>query len=360
MLLVGYSVRALVESAISYGIKDVIAIDFFGDWDLQRLTGRVEVVDGRNHLSTVLQRYDGYKVAYSSVLENDVEMLGFLGNRVVGNGKEVVGNVRPGKKWWNLAKELGIRIPGVRTALVGSCGTWLKKPFKSGGGKGISFWTDSELPSGFYLQKFINGKSFSFLFAADSRNSKLFGVTLQLIGERLLGGKRFAWTGNVYPANLDSEVVDEVSDWIERLTREIGLCGVFGVDVVIEAGTNLPYVIEVNPRYTGSMELVEKALNISIFRIHLEACRGSLPSEIPRPMSYFAKGIVYAEKGLCGFNSEEMWRRGFRDIPMEAECITEGSPVCSVFSSGDSIEEVINGLVEQKRWLYEKGVRGCV
>ncbi len=359
MLLVGYSVRALAESVVKYSFRDVVAVDFFGDWDLRHIVDNVEVVESREHLSTILERYAKHDVIYSSVLENDVVLLNLLGDRVIGNGAEVVEIVRPGEKWWNIAGRLRIRIPNVLTGMLPCCsGRWLKKPYKSGGGRSISFWSGEKLPAGFYLQEFIDGESFSFLFVSNGKDLMLLGVTLQLVGVDFLGAHRFAWSGNVYPANLEPDIVDEVKEWIARLTCEVGLCGVFGVDVIVK--DSIPYVIEINPRYTGSMELIETALGINIFGLHMGACRGNLPLNIPEPLAYFGKGIVYAEVELCGFRSEEMWNRGFRDIPVGESVIHKGSPVCSVFSSGGSIGEVIDGLIEQKRWLYEKGVRTCV
>src|SRR2546426_10946922 len=54
------------------------------------------------------------------------------------------------------------------------------------------------------------------------------------------------------------------------------ISGVGGVDFISVPGRGW-CPIEVNPRYTASMELVERAYGISIFETHAQACAGDLP-----------------------------------------------------------------------------------
>ncbi len=61
-----------------------------------------------------------------------------------------------------------------------------------------------------------------------------------------------------------------------QLTQEFGLRGVNGIDLVIPDDLGV-HLIEVNPRYTASMELVERAYGLNIFALHLEALAGRLP-----------------------------------------------------------------------------------
>src|SRR5207249_309518 len=53
------------------------------------------------------------------------------------------------------------------------------------------------------------------------------------------------------------------------VTEAFGLVGVNGIDFV--ARGDVPYAVEVNPRYCASMELVERARGISIFELHARA-----------------------------------------------------------------------------------------
>src|SRR5204863_56293 len=74
----------------------------------------------------------------------------------------------------------------------------------------------------------------------------------------------------------DERLLDRATLLAQTVTRAFGLVGVNGVDFVARRG--LPWAIEVNPRYTAAMELVERAYGISMFDVHVRACRHSLPT----------------------------------------------------------------------------------
>ncbi len=354
MIIAGFSVRSAVESAKRAGIAKLIAVDFFGDWDLRRLASRIELVRSLKELEVKLSFYPEKKIIYTSVLENHPAILRRLRGRILGNEFSVVEVLRPGRKWWELASRLGISIPRV-SITPPSDGRWLVKPYKSGGGKGISFWEEGmSLKRGYYFQEFIEGDSISFLFVANGREFTTVGITKQLIGLRFFGASGFKWCGNIYPYHVNRIYRNRIEDWVGRLIENTGFKGAGGVDIVI--GEDGPYFIEVNPRYTASMELVEKSTGASIIMAHILACEGELVKLSAKPAEYMAKGIIYAERELTGFKSEEMWSRGFRDIPHEDERIPKGRPVCTIFAKGKCLRDVMNALLKEKEWLYERGI----
>ncbi len=354
MIIAGFSVRSAVESAKRAGIAKLIAVDFFGDWDLRRLASRIEVVSSLKELENKLLAYGGENIIYTSVLENNLSILKRVEGRVLGNGFLVVETLRPGEKWWRLASRLGIKIPRVSTETP-STGRWLVKPYKSGGGRRITFWKRGvSLKRGYYFQEFIEGDSISFLFIANGKEFTPVGITKQLIGLRDLGASGFKWCGNIYPYHVNRIYRNRIEDWVGRLIENTGFKGAGGVDIVI--GEDGPYFIEVNPRYTASMELVEKSTGASIIMAHILACEGELVKLSAKPAEYMAKGIIYAERELTGFKSEEMWSRGFRDIPHEDERIPKGRPVCTIFAKGKCLRDVMNALLKEKEWLYERGI----
>ena len=77
-----------------------------------------------------------------------------------------------------------------------------------------------------------------------------------------------------FPA--DARLLDRATLLAQEVTRAFGLVGVNGVDFIARRG--VPYAIEVNPRYTAAMELVERAYGLSVFDLHARACRGALPA----------------------------------------------------------------------------------
>jgi len=131
----------------------------------------------------------------------------------------------------------------------------------------------------------------------------------------------------------------------EKLTRAVGLCGVNGVDVVLgrdETGRPVPHLVEINPRYTASMELVEWAYGLSVFDAHVRSSDGNLPifhleeHLVPRLSSYYGKAIVYARHNGTMPETAGGRKKGRRDIPFPGERIAAQHPICTVLAQGES------------------------
>jgi len=116
------------------------------------------------------------------------------------------------------------------------------------------------------VQEHIAGIPCSVAFVADGRGAVILGFSEQLIGRHDFGARGFRYCGNIFPLAADLSAFGSVlPDLVTGLTQAFGLVGVGGVDFVLtETG---PVVLEVNPRYTGSMELIEHATGMSIFAV---------------------------------------------------------------------------------------------
>jgi len=132
---------------------------------LYKLTHRVRIVRSLKELKEILLFHSEERIIYSSILENHLDILKPVQERVLGNGVSAVKLVRPGKAWWSLATSLGVRIPRFSLDGLTDGSEWLIKPFKSGGGRNIYLWRKGmKVKRGYYLQEFVRGKSISFLF----------------------------------------------------------------------------------------------------------------------------------------------------------------------------------------------------
>ena len=65
----------------------------------------------------------------------------------------------------------------------------------------------------------------------------------------------------------------------------------------------MPHLVEVNPRYTVSMELIEWAYGVNVFDLHVRSSfDGELPSfslgENVHRSGFYGKGIVYAREDV--------------------------------------------------------------
>ena len=148
-----------------------------------------------------------------------------------------------------------------------------------------------------------------------------------------------------------------------------GLRGLFGVDAIHQSnGTIVP--IEVNPRYTASMEILERGLGINAIATHLNAfpcCVGKHAGGFPSPGKetnrLFGKAILYAQKdvifeeststAIARSNIVGSWPQ-YADIPTVGTKIGTGRPICTAFASANSEDQVKRRLIHRLDWLRKQ------
>src|SRR5207247_201475 len=129
------------------------------------------------------------------------------------------------------------------------------------------------------------------------------GISRMLVGDPAFGAEGFRYCGSIL-ASAGDRVAHELFDPCEQAWRianaaaeAFGLVGLNGIDLIAERGKYW-YPVDVNPRYTASMELVERAYGISMFETHARACAGVLPRfdlEAARcRRAAVGKAVVYA------------------------------------------------------------------
>ncbi|GAB4250320.1 MAG: ATP-grasp domain-containing protein [Thermoleophilia bacterium] len=371
ILAVGLSTRAIAESAFRAG-RPLLTLDLFGDLDQRRLGENLSL---RRDLGlswtpqAVLRAagmidYEG--LVYTSNLENQPRLVTRLaaGRRLLGNPAEVLWAARDWGELRRVCREEAILHPV--TLLPGeevptkTGERYLVKPVRSGGGRRIRVWRGEPLRPGWLLQKKIPGIAASVSFVADGRRSVVLGLTEQLLGRREFGARGFQWCGNVFPCPLpqpaSAGVYAEIRRMANRLTSRLGLQGVNGLDLVLAPfqGRLAPFLIEINPRFSASVELVERALRMSAFTAHERAFARELPEYFPAPGAgaYLAKAVVFARTCVRVPWTEGWLRNGCRDVPHPGEKLEPGQPICTVFAQGSSREECVAGLVSAADWVY--------
>jgi predicted ATP-grasp superfamily ATP-dependent carboligase len=156
-----------------------------------------------------------------------------------------------------------------------------------------------------------------------------------------------------------SEVADRLAS---AVTKSFGVQGLNGIDFIATNG--VPWPIEVNPRYSASMELLEGIEAVSIFQVHEQACRGSLPGVGPgRSAQVQGKAVVFARRNIVMRETGEwMDDTSLADIPHPGERILQGRPICTVFASGDDAHSCYERLVTRAAAVYrttESGKRSA-
>ena len=202
----------------------------------------------------------------------------------------------PGALFAYLAQR-GFAVPDTRleTDPLPAAGAWLVKPARGGGGQGVRPWRGQRPAPTEILQERVEGVSASAAFLADGRRSVVLGWTEQLHAPR-----SFRYAGNIMPLEAGAAAREEVTEIADALTEEYGLRGLNGVDFILRR--DRPVVLEVNPRYCASMELVERASGDSVFALHRAACLGSLPDALAEGGRDLGEGdrLRFADRGRPG------------------------------------------------------------
>ena len=367
LVVAGVTTRALAISAARAGYR-VTAVDAFGDLDLRAATDVIVVSDGGQRYSPSAAAAAAAAVpaglaAYTSNFENYPEAVSRLaqGRRLLGNPPEVLARVRNPLELMRALRRRGFATPETRatkaTTTPGT-GAWLLKPRRSGGGHGVAVWRRGQtVPRTGYLQERIAGTAGSVVFAADGRNAVPLGLTRQLVGDARLGSAGFRYCGNLLASSgsplfpQEQELFETAASLAVAVTAEFGLVGLNGLDFVARRG--VPYPVEVNPRFSASMELIERAHGISMFQLHERACRGILPHGPFRTAQIVGKAIVFARRDVTLADTRRwLGDSSIADVPHPGERIRQGHPICTVFAQADEAISCYRALIRHAAIVY--------
>jgi predicted ATP-grasp superfamily ATP-dependent carboligase len=374
LVVAGVTTRPLAISAARAGWT-VSAADAFGDLDL-RACAEVLVPDadeGFNPSSAVraARGIPAEFAAYTSNFENYPAAVAALarGRRLLGNSPAVLRRVRDPLQLMRSLRRLGFQTPRTRATPPKSeerSRRWLLKPRRSGGGHGTARWgPDRAVGRHRYLQERISGLPGSVAFLADGRRACVLGLSRQLVGRPELGTRGFRYCGSLMGPGLfpKEEALRRCAESLAAAAvRTFGLVGLNGLDFIARAGVAWP--IEVNPRFSASMELLERGADLPLFTLHAEACAGRLPDRALRPLDrVHGKAIVFARREVMT-GATRGWLRdaAMADIPHPGQRIARGRPICTVFATGGNAEACFQALVAKAGSVYravEPAARGA-
>jgi predicted ATP-grasp superfamily ATP-dependent carboligase len=382
LIIVGASARAAAFSALRAGMRPWCA-DLFADADLRaccpavRLTGRYP-----HALAELLAAAPPAPWIYTGGLENHPRLVSRLAKTrpLWGNDATALRAVRDPMYTASLLGDAGLPKPRVlllgwragddsppcspRGTIVPRSPTyrpdahWLVKPRRGSGGSGIRFYrgeAEGMSPTRAYLQEYVEGEPRAALYLAGPWGTRLVGVTRQLVGEPWLHAQPFHYCGSVGLLPLSAN--DRAA--LERLGGELAsgckLRGLFGVDGIWRDATFWP--VEVNPRYTASVEVLEHATGFRALAWHRLAFDGEAP--IPsRPAAVrggvIGKAILFAWNDLT-FPADGPWlgslaARKYEDMPAYADIPTAGEqisarhPVLTVFARAADVSSCLIAL----------------
>jgi len=368
--------------------------DLFADADLGRAcpVHRIEPADYPQGLIAAARAAPPGPWLYTGALENRPDIVAKIDRPLLGNPPDVLRRVRSPFLVAETLRANGLPCSDVHAAAPthDDGRRWLVKPRRSAGGGCIRVWrggADFDAKR-FYLQERIDGENCSTVFVGDTeRKAQLLGITRQLIGEPWLHAAPFRWCGNIGPLALPNATEATLQQIGQTLVAEFRLHGLFGIDFVLRDG--LPWLLEVNPRYPASVEVIERATGLRSMDLHCQASlrvdpggadliprvdtatgfgaasrTSGVNQEVRRGLSTVCgKAILFAERSI-EFPKHGIWDAAlqmpledlnipFADVPAACARIEAGQPVCTLFAAGATMEECFSNLQLAARNLEE-------
>jgi predicted ATP-grasp superfamily ATP-dependent carboligase len=366
LIILGASARAAAFSAHRAGMRPW-CVDLFADADLTRRFPACKVpLDAYPHalIASLKDAPDG-PVIYTGGLENHPGVIARIDRPVWGNPPEVLRRVRSPFLLADVLREYGMPTLALRAdpPSAGDERQWLLKPLRGSGGVGIRRYTGRAFfdPRTHYLQEYSPGKCFGAVLVGLQGRAILIGVT-RLIYSEWLHAPPFHYAGSLLTAAADREAVQRIGDVI---AARFSLRGVFGVDLVRHPKTQDFRVLEVNPRYTASVEVFERAYGRPLLDLHRAAFEDRhVDWHLPAPTVITGKAILYAREALT-IPTDGPWpdaftadpaRVEYADIPHAGEAVPRGRPVLTLFADGATDGECLAALRRKAetldRWLW--------
>ena len=363
--------RAMAWSAHRAGYRP-LAADCFADRDLVECCSTARVNRYPADFVEVVDRFPAGPWMYTGGLENHPDVVQEISwqRELYGNNADVLNRVRDPQQVAAVLNSVGLQSPPISWSNEGLPfdGSWLRKSIRSAGGLRIgAYYGEMETDDRFYFQKKVAGLSCSILYVGTRDATYLVGATEQLVGTGWTGASSFGYAGSIGPLRVEPEIQTEFHRIGDTLRHAFGMLGLFGVDVILD-GSEL-WVLEVNPRYTASVEVLERAMGIHTIQPHVAACSGKSVSVKPlnRTTLQFGKAIYFANEPTIVSPCFSDWiaRQQQRsdgwpliaDIPAEGTRIAAGQPVMTVFASAptaDQVRQRLSQRIAAARQMLEK------
>jgi predicted ATP-grasp superfamily ATP-dependent carboligase len=352
----------------------VVAADLFADADLARACPVTRIENYPEGLADWLADTpcDGW--LYTGALENHPALVDRMAKLrpLLGNRGDVLRQVRDPLLLQKVLGAMRVNFPETKPCdgTHPDAGEWLHKTGQGGNGSGVGRAGPQgqapRLATG-YWQREIKGMPGSAQYVAGFGSCSLVGVTRQLVGEAWTGAGEFQYCGTLasgnpsptfgaYPRTPPQSIGEGDCGWAltETLTAiglllaiPFGMSGLFGVDFIFDG--EQVWIIEVNPRITAAVEVVERVMGHNLLAKHLNAFY--IPVEQREAPEFPAAGkvVLYAKQPVVVSQrmseqllaaADNLERPRLSDIPTPGTRIACGEPILTVLAEGHDLTTV--------------------
>ncbi len=337
ILIAANSGRALAAAARRAGYRPLVA-DFFDDSDTRGFCAANRLIEGgleagfnAENLITALDALAGGEAprgfVYGAGFEDRAELLEVVARRwtLFGNPPEVVRSVKDPVRLAEICAILNISHPKISARMPRDRQNWLVKSAGGSGGSHVA-------PAGalraegekIYFQRLAAGEPVSILFLGDGAKARIVGSSRQWAAPA--PGEPFRFGGSLRPAGLSPGLETRLRRVAEVITAACGLRGLNSIDFLVEG--NEYTLIEVNPRPGATLDIFEDRGG-SLFRAHMDSCRGRLPR---RPLEFAgaaAAGIAYARREIPSMPAID-WPNWAADRQKARSALRPYDPLCTI------------------------------
>jgi len=341
VLVAGFSTRHVAQSAAQAGYE-VCAVDHFCDQDLFWCTrDRMKFEDLQDLPETVDRMCRRYSFDFV-IATSGAEDLAFP-IPLCGTPRDQVGRFLDKLDMQHFFEGLNVPVP--RIAADGEYPV-MAKPRRGAGGWRNAVLRDAveerawaclypDIP--YIRQQVIDGIPASVCCVANGHAARAIAINEQLLRGNCESA--FGFSGSVTP--FDHPLSGQMIALAEKIAATSGCTGTLGIDFVI--GEDTPYVIEVNPRFQGTVDTVEIAYACNLFQYHVNACAGTLP-EAPKPQEFAARRILFADRDMTlGADLKDL-APIVSDIPWPGTFFEEEQAIVSVSGTGKTRDEALGTL----------------
>lgn len=416
VVLIGASIRSAAQSASRAGFR-VLGIDHFGDIDTRQACQEFWILNEFVTNPEAIRRFRKFPHFVVGGLNSAHDLAGLLQPPPTpaknSPAKEAASELasplrnpdfdRLNDRQWlaKLSKECGLNFPNSFHSRIPNAappqnqGTrWLLKMEQSCGGLGVRWHTPSPplkhtragsestlsnpgppspnieaspeiIPQSEnskairqMYQQWVPGRPHGATLICNGEDCSLLGVCRSLFTH--LGDLPFVYRGSFGPVTIPRPLEQSLQQLGLKITRETGYRGLLNLDLVINRSGEA-FVLEANPRWSGSSELIERWMQNkkqidSLFGAMVDACNGvplaefnchpeGPSSSLGPPWStgpQYLKRIVFARQpfqfshNLIDFSTkpsnDSRHQSAFSDLPADGTWISAGEPICTLIS----------------------------
>lgn len=332
VLVAGFATRHVAQSAHRAGYE-VCSVDHFCDQDLTWCTKDREKFDELDDLPDAIDRISRRHSFDLFVATSGAEDLP-VAIPLAGTSRDRIAPFLDKLDTQHFFESLGVPVP--RLMPPGNYPAMVKPRRGAGGWRnaiirdnaGLRSWESLYPDVPFIRQELVTGIPASVCCITDGTRALAIAANEQIL--RGSGESAYGFSGSVTP--WDHPLRARMMAVAEKIAAASGCRGTIGIDFMV--GNDNTWAIEVNPRFQGTVDTVERACGCSLFDLHVNACRGEMPASAPIPVCIAARSILFADRDMTIKTDLSPLRDFLSDIPWPDTFFEEGQALVSVSGWG--------------------------